>query len=70
MNVFQFVLNVVCFSGIRAPVLCILSGLLWERFGLGVGRLGHCGNVSGFFPFPDATLWLRRRGCLQFCTLA
>ena len=63
-------LNVVCFSGIRAPVLCILSGLRWERFGLGVGCLGQCGNVSGFFPFPDAMLWLRRRGCLRFCTLA
>ena len=63
-------LNIVCFLGIRAPVLCVLSGLRWVRFWIGGGAVGSLWRLVWLLSFPDATLWLRRRSCLWFCTLA
>ena len=42
-------LNIVCFSGIRAPVLCVLSGLWWVELWSGGRGVGGGWGSSGFF---------------------
>ena len=62
-------LNIVCFSGIWAPVLCVLLGLRWVEFWIGGAAVGTLWGVCLAFSFLDGTLWLRRGSCPWFCTL-